>query len=78
MKTDDELIGRAMRAYVRRFGREADQPSFSYSEVGGEVGRIGVRLANVNGLLAMYTYYEETDELRWEVPPIPIQERKRN
>jgi hypothetical protein len=53
------LEDRARKAYFRRFGGDADQPSVSVDETEGVV-----ELYNVNGVLGAYRITD--DGLRWD------------
>jgi YD repeat-containing protein len=63
--THNSLIGRAIRAYGRRFGPWADCPSGSTSTVSA---RNVVTLRNGNGILARYRYNPARNRLAWVVP----------
>jgi hypothetical protein len=53
------LEDRLFRAYLRRFGKEADRPS-SDIEFIEENGRTYARLSNCNGILAVYRVKDDS------------------
>jgi hypothetical protein len=64
---EKELFERACRAYFRRFGREASQPSWAESVASyyRHIGFGGITLSNANGHLATYLYNMKKDRLKF-------------
>ena len=58
---ENAIEQRAMRAYFRRFGQEADTPSRFSTEISEVRGRWYVQLSNINGVLATYRIFPSND-----------------
>ncbi len=59
---EEKVVERAFRAYFRRYGKDALQPS----QYGSELTSKGiVELVNCNGVLARYRYDEKNDRLHF-------------
>jgi hypothetical protein len=66
MRIYDGVEARAFRAYFRRFGEHAAQPSGNVIvQERPDKGEVVLTLGNVNGTLARYVYRPATDRLAY-------------